>query len=168
MLIQSCPLIAFGETTPELSSQSQNKIQPQNSSGVETSTPECSGVRGSTARPWQILICTFREVFYKLDTRCRALFICYKLHMYVIGWAEAAKSPHIVGFLSWVSKNGPSISRPKRISCLRRLLSMRFTTSISSSKLTAATAKVNCLLIVMSLEDFCNNIADVFILFIFL
>ena len=51
MLIQSCPLIAFGETTPELSSQSQNKIQPQNSSGVETSTPECSGVRGSTARP---------------------------------------------------------------------------------------------------------------------
>ena len=30
MLIQSCPLNAFGETTPELSSQSQNKIQPQN------------------------------------------------------------------------------------------------------------------------------------------
>ena len=51
MIIKSCPLIAFGETTPELSSQSQNKIQPQNSSGVETSTPECSGVRGSTARP---------------------------------------------------------------------------------------------------------------------
>ena len=51
MLIQSCPLIAFGETTPELSTQSQNKIQPQNSSGDETSTPECSGVRGSTARP---------------------------------------------------------------------------------------------------------------------
>ena len=55
MLIQSCPLIAFGETTPELSSQSQNKIQPQNSSGVGTSTPECSGVRGSTARPCRIL-----------------------------------------------------------------------------------------------------------------
>mgnify|MGYP001802780046 CR=1 FL=1 len=34
MLIQSCPLIVFGETTPELSSQSQNKIQPQNSSGL--------------------------------------------------------------------------------------------------------------------------------------
>ena len=54
MLIQSCPLIAFGETTPELSSQSQNKIQPQNSSEVGTSTPECSGVRGSTARPCSI------------------------------------------------------------------------------------------------------------------
>ena len=52
MLTQSCPLIAVGETTPELSSQSQNKIQPQNSSGVGTSTPECSGVRGFTARPW--------------------------------------------------------------------------------------------------------------------
>ena len=36
---------------PELSSQPQNKIQPQNSSGVGTSTPECSGVRGSTAHP---------------------------------------------------------------------------------------------------------------------
>ena len=33
MSIQSCPLIAFGETTPELSSQSQNNIQPQNNSG---------------------------------------------------------------------------------------------------------------------------------------
>ena len=42
MLIQSCPLIAFGETTPELSSQSQNKSQ--NCSGVKTSTPQCSGV----------------------------------------------------------------------------------------------------------------------------
>ena len=53
MLTKSCPLIAVGETTPELGSQSQNKIQPQNSSGVETSTPECSGVRGFTARPWR-------------------------------------------------------------------------------------------------------------------
>ena len=38
----------------KLSSYSQNKIstvQPQNSSGVVTSTPECSGVRGSTACP---------------------------------------------------------------------------------------------------------------------
>ena len=51
MLIESYLIIAFGETTPELSSQSQNKIQPQNSSGVGTSTPECSGFRGSTARP---------------------------------------------------------------------------------------------------------------------
>ena len=50
--MESCPLIAFGETTPELSSQSQNKIQPQNISGVGTSTPKCSGVWGSTARPW--------------------------------------------------------------------------------------------------------------------
>ena len=42
MIIKSCPLIAFGETTPELSSQSKN------SSGVETSTPECSGVLGKS------------------------------------------------------------------------------------------------------------------------
>ena len=55
MLTQSYPLIAFGETTPELSSQSKNKIQPQNSSGVGNSTPECSDVRGSTARPWSLL-----------------------------------------------------------------------------------------------------------------
>ena len=54
MLIESCPLIAFGETTPELSSQSQNKIQPQNSSGVGTSTPECSGVYSTLLRmSWQ-------------------------------------------------------------------------------------------------------------------
>ena len=40
-------------TGDKLSSQSQNKIrtvQSQNSSGVGTSTPKCSGVSGSTAR----------------------------------------------------------------------------------------------------------------------
>ena len=38
-------LIEYGETTLKLSSRSEN------SSRVGTSTPECSGVRGSTARP---------------------------------------------------------------------------------------------------------------------
>ena len=28
--MESCPLIVFGDTNPELCSQSQNKIQPQN------------------------------------------------------------------------------------------------------------------------------------------
>ena len=34
MLIQSCPLIAFGETTPELCSQSQNKSNPRTVLGL--------------------------------------------------------------------------------------------------------------------------------------
>ena len=63
MRVKSCPLIAYGETTPELSSQSQNKIQPQNSSGVGTPTPECSGVRGYTARPWTCRILNNDEAF---------------------------------------------------------------------------------------------------------
>ena len=38
--IQSCPLIAYGETTPKFISQYQNKFQPQNNFGDGTSPSE--------------------------------------------------------------------------------------------------------------------------------
>ena len=70
MLIQSCPLIAAGETTPELSSQSQNKIQPQNSFGVGTSPqnvlvfggPQHAPVGNVKALHWKVN-CLWRRSF---------------------------------------------------------------------------------------------------------
>ena len=77
MWVEICPLITYRETTPELSSQSQNKIQPQSSSRVGASPPECSGVWGSTARPWStdlIIISTEKHNFSQRSDNLMYIF----------------------------------------------------------------------------------------------
>ena len=79
MWVLSCPLIAYDEPTPK------QVINPKTKSNPKTSNPECSGVRGSTARPWAPgLLCTDKMSHFLSLSSWLTLNTLYYLSLVVI------------------------------------------------------------------------------------